>query len=152
MCSIWLGAPRFEPQVQVQKKTKPAPHTRFGSLATPHPKPWVRFGFSAGSGCLRTEPWPVYGEHRNRHIPNSMRATSVSNMMCSQKMWVQVFFSPYMCIVYIINFSRTPWNPHWHSQGDCSTISYHEVAKKERGIIPSCTVCKNSCHIFLTQC
>ena len=42
-----LGAPRFEPRVQVQKKAEPAPHMRFGfdSLAAPHPEPWVRFGF-----------------------------------------------------------------------------------------------------------
>ena len=56
-----LGAPRFEPHVQVQKNTEPALHTRFGfdSVATPHPEPRARFRFGAGLRVLSTRPQPV---------------------------------------------------------------------------------------------
>ena len=59
------GAPRCT-QVRTScaglEKTEPAPHMRFvfDSPAAPHPEPWVRFGFGAGSGCSRTGPRPVY--------------------------------------------------------------------------------------------
>lgn len=58
---LHLGAPVFEPQMQVQSHLEPAPYMRFGfgPLAAPHPEPGVRCGFGAGSGGSKTGPRPV---------------------------------------------------------------------------------------------
>ena len=58
---VHLGVPRFEPEVQVQSFPEPAPPGRFvfSFPTAPHPKPWVRCGFSAGSGGSGTRPRPV---------------------------------------------------------------------------------------------
>jgi hypothetical protein len=58
---VHRGAPRFEPQVQVQSLSEPAPYMgfRFGSPAALHPEPWVRYGFGEGSRGSGTGPRPV---------------------------------------------------------------------------------------------
>ena len=59
-----MGAPRctnVQTSGAVQNETEPAPAIRFmfSSSTAPHPEPWVRCGFSAGSGCSGTRPRPV---------------------------------------------------------------------------------------------
>ena len=46
-------------QVQAHLKPEPAIGVWFSWVAAPNPEPLVWCGFGAGSGGLRTKPWPV---------------------------------------------------------------------------------------------